>query len=161
MTMTQRRWRLRVISKTIGNIRLGSRLTDRPFSDSPGASRRHSDFSHPDERGGKVFVFPHLFAEVMAAYMATHGVTARELASIAVAEYANARFNPFAQMRDVDLAKGHPIGATGIAMIGWSAWQLAGKAPRELQVPSPRYAATFNIGGPICASVCTVLAPPA
>ena len=59
------------------------------------------------------------------------------------------------------LAKGHPIGATGIAMIGWSAWQLAGKAPRELQVPSPRYAAKSNIGGPICASVCTVLAPPA
>lgn len=268
-------------------------------------------FSHPDEREGKVFVFPHLFAEVMAAYMATHCVTARELASIAVTEYANARFNPFAQMRDVNLtldvaetlegvnrsiveglplktydcsqisdgyaammlatreglerlglspaqcvrlagwaqatdplkkagrdvlrpagayramqkaytmagikanevnvaelhdcftvmgaigtevvgkadvgrgarywaderaavtgecaintsggliAKGHPIGATGIAMIGWSAWQLAGKAPRELQVANPRYAATFNIGGPICASVCTVLAPPA
>ena len=28
--------------ETIGNIRRGSRLTDRPFSDSPGASRRHS-----------------------------------------------------------------------------------------------------------------------
>jgi acetyl-CoA acetyltransferase len=56
------------------------------------------------------------------------------------------------------IAKGHPIGATGIAMIGWSAWQLAGKAPKELQVARPRYAATFNIGGPICASVCTVLA---
>jgi acetyl-CoA acetyltransferase len=268
-------------------------------------------FSHPDERPGRVFVFPHLFAEVMAAYMATHCVTARQLASIAVTEYANARFNPFAQMRDVNLtldvaetlegvnrcivdglplktydcsqisdgyaamilatreglerlglspkqcvrlagwaqatdplkkagrdvlrpagayramrqaytmagikadevnvaelhdcftvmgaigtevigkaevgrgarywaegraavtgecaintsggliAKGHPIGATGIAMIGWSAWQLAGCAPRELQVANPRYAATFNIGGPICASVCTVLAPPA
>ncbi len=26
---------------------------------------------------------------------------------------------------------------------------------------NPRCAATFNIGGPICASVCTVLAPPA
>jgi acetyl-CoA C-acetyltransferase len=268
-------------------------------------------FSHPDEREGKVFVFPHLFAEVMAAYMAAHCVTARELASIAVTEYRNAHFNPFAQMRDVNLtldlaekleginrctvdglplktydcsqitdgyaalilatregldrlglapsqcvrlagwaqatdplkkagrdvlrpagayramrgayqmagitaaevnvaelhdcftvmgaigtevigkaevgrgarywadgradvtgecaintsggllAKGHPIGATGVAMIGWSSWQLGGKAPRELQVASPRYAATFNIGGPICASVCTVLAPPA
>ena len=31
------RWRM-----TIGNIRRVSRLTDRPFSDSPGASRRHS-----------------------------------------------------------------------------------------------------------------------
>jgi acetyl-CoA acetyltransferase len=55
------------------------------------------------------------------------------------------------------IAKGHPIGATGIAMIGWSALQLLGKAPSEIQVKSPRAAATFNIGGPICASVCTVL----
>jgi acetyl-CoA acetyltransferase len=55
------------------------------------------------------------------------------------------------------IAKGHPIGATGIAMIGWSALQLLGKAPAELQVRNPRAAATFNIGGPICASVCTVL----
>ena len=30
------------------------------------------------------------------------------------------------------IAKGHPIGATGIAMIGWSALQLLGKAPAEL-----------------------------
>ena len=30
---------------TVGNIRRGSRLTDRPFSDSPGASRRHSRFT--------------------------------------------------------------------------------------------------------------------
>ena len=26
-------------------------------------------FSHPDEREGKVFVFPHIFAEVMREYM--------------------------------------------------------------------------------------------
>jgi acetyl-CoA acetyltransferase len=268
-------------------------------------------FSHPDEREGKVFVFPHLFAEVMASYLAAYGATPRDLAAIAVTEYQNARFNPFAQMRDVALtldiaetleginrcivdglplktydcsqitdgyasmilatadglarlglrpsacvrvagwaqatdplkkfgrdvlrpagayramrcaydmagiapaevnvaelhdcftvmgaigtevigkanpgggaqywvdgradvtgecaintsggliAKGHPIGATGIAMIGWASWQLLGKAPKELQVAKPRHAATFNIGGPICASVCTVLAPPA
>ena len=35
---------------------------------------------------------------------------------------------------------------------------LLGKAPAETQVRNPRAAATFNIGGPICASVCTVLA---
>lgn len=264
-------------------------------------------FSHPGEREGKVFVFPHLFAEVMQAYMDEHGVTERDLAHIPVQEYANARFNPFAQMSNVRItldqavhidgvnryivdglplktydcsqisdgyaslilataeglaklgipksecveiagwgqatdalrkagrdvlrpagayramrtayemagakpedvnvaevhdcfsvmgaigtevigkaqpgrgaqywvggkarpdgecgintsggliAKGHPIGATGIAMIGWSALQLLGKAPPELQVKDPRVAATFNIGGPICASVCTVL----
>jgi acetyl-CoA C-acetyltransferase len=264
-------------------------------------------FSYPDERVGKVFVFPHLFAEVMAAYMKEHKVGERELAHIAVTEYAAARHNPYAQMRNVELsldqavaieginryiveglplktydcsqitdgyaamilataeglaklgisksncveiagygqatdplkkagrdvlkpagayaamnqayemagvtakdvnvaeihdcftvmgalgtevlgkaaygqgarywaegkayrdgecgintsggliAKGHPIGATGVAMVGWSNWQLLGKVPPALQVPDPRIAATFNIGGPICASVCTVL----
>ncbi len=44
-------------------------------------------------------------------------------------------------------------------MIGWCAWQLLGKVPAELQVAGARAAATFNIGGPICASVCTVLTP--
>jgi len=57
------------------------------------------------------------------------------------------------------IGKGHPIGATGIAMVGWCAWQLLGKVPPALQVPNARAAATFNIGGPICASVCTVLKP--
>ncbi len=264
-------------------------------------------FSHPDEREGKVFVFPHLFAEVMQAYMQEYGVTERDLAAIPVQEYANAKFNSCAQMKNVQItldqalkieginryvveglplktydcsqitdgyaalilateeglaklgvpkaecieiagwgqatdplrkagrdvlcpagayramntayrmagarpedvnvaevhdcfsvmgaigtevigkaqpgkgaqywvegcarpdgacgintsggliAKGHPIGATGIAMIGWSAQQLLGKAPVELQVKNPKLAATFNIGGPICASVCTVL----
>jgi acetyl-CoA C-acetyltransferase len=51
------------------------------------------------------------------------------------------------------------VGATGIAMLGWSAWQLLGKVPPQLQVKNAKVAATFNIGGPICASVCTVLKP--
>jgi acetyl-CoA acetyltransferase len=264
-------------------------------------------FSYPAEREGKVFVFPHLFAEVMREYMDRYGVTEADLAAIAVQEYANAKYNPCAQMNKVQItldqalkiegfnryvvdglplktydcsqitdgyaalilateeglaklgvpkqdcveiagwaqatdplrkagrdvlhptgaframntayqmagagakdvnvaevhdcftvmgaigtevigkaepgrgaqywvdgkarpdgecgintsggliAKGHPIGATGIAMIGWSALQLLGKAPTELQVKEPKLAATFNIGGPICASVCTVL----
>jgi acetyl-CoA acetyltransferase len=57
------------------------------------------------------------------------------------------------------IAKGHPIGATGVAMVGWSAWQLLGKVPAVLQAKGAKVAATFNIGGPICASVCTVLKP--
>ncbi len=263
-------------------------------------------FSFPEERIGKIFVFPHLFAEVMAEYIKQHHVSEAELAQIAVAEYANARKNPYAQMhvelsleqatkieginryiveglplktydssqitdgyaamiiataeglvklglpkgdcieiagygqatdplkkagrdvlrpagayramsrayevagvkpKDVNvaeihdcftvmgaigtevigkadygqgarywvegkacldgpcaintsgglIAKGHPIGATGVAMVGWSAWQLLGKVPPELQVHNPKIAATFNIGGPFCASVCTVL----
>lgn len=264
-------------------------------------------FSHPAEREGKVYVFPHLFAEVMRDYMAAHGVGERDLAEISAREYGNGNHNPYAQMQKVQvtldeaataagrnryivdglplktydcsqitdgyaglivateaglaklgvakadcveiagwgqatdplmksgrdilkpagayaamnaayamagaspadvnvaeihdcftvmgaigtevigkagygrgarywaegkadpkgecgintsgglIAKGHPVGATGLAMIGWSAWQLQGKAPAELQVPNPKLAATFNIGGPICASVCTVL----
>lgn len=264
-------------------------------------------FSHPDDREGKTFVFPHIFAEVMRDYMAEHGVTEADLAAIAVQEYANAKLNPKAQMRrssvtleqatrieginryvveglplktydcsqitdgyaalilateeglarlgvkradavevagwgqatdplsragrdvlrpagayramnaaytmagltaaDVNvaevhdcftvmgaigtevigkaaagggatywvdgkaapggecgintsgglIAKGHPVGATGVAMIGWAAMQLLGRAPDGLQVKGARAAATFNIGGPICASVCTVL----
>jgi acetyl-CoA acetyltransferase len=266
-------------------------------------------FSYPDEREGKTFIFPHLFAEVMQEYMKAYNVSEEDLARIAVQEYANAKYNPCAQMNKVQItldqamkieginryvveglplktydcsqitdgyaalilateeglkklgvpksecveiagwaqatdplkkagrevlkargahtamrkayemagvipqdvnvaevhdcfsvmgaigtevigkaplgkgaqywkdgkanvdgecaintsggliAKGHPVGATGIAMIGWSAQQLLGKAPAELQVKSPRAAATFNIGGPICASVCTVLKP--
>jgi acetyl-CoA C-acetyltransferase len=266
-------------------------------------------YSHPGEREGKVFVFPHLFAEIMADYMREHGATERDLAAIAVQEYANARENPCAHMRSVQLtveeactigginryivdglplktydcsqisdgyaamvvatgeglerlgvrkadavriagwaqatdplrksgrdvlrpagaygamnrayamagigpsevnvaevhdcftvagaigtevigkaeygrgarywvegkaspvgecgintsggliAKGHPVGATGVAMIGWCATQLLGKAPVPLQVPNARAAATFNIGGPLCATVCTVLTP--
>ncbi len=264
-------------------------------------------FSHPEERAGRAYVFPHHFAEIMQSYMAEHGVAERDLAAIAVQEYANAKFNPWAQMSKVQItvdqamaieginryvidglplktydcsqisdgyaalilateeglkrlgvakqdcveiagygqatdpirkdgrdvlhpagalkamgnayamagaspvdvnvaevhdcfsvmgaigaevigkapagkgarywvegkaaadgecgintsggliAKGHPIGATGIAMIGWSALQLLGRVPKELQVANPKLAATFNIGGPVCASVCTVL----
>ena len=264
-------------------------------------------FSYPAEREGKVFVFPHIFAEVMQDYMAAHDVSEADLAAIAVQEYANAKYNPCAQMSKVQItldqalkieglnryvvdglplktydcsqitdgyaslilatkeglaklgvpksdcveiagwgqatdpirkagrdvlhplgayramygaykmararpadvnvaevhdcftvmgaigtevigkaetgrgaqywvdgrarpdgecgintsggliAKGHPIGATGIAMIGWASLQLQGKAPAELQVEDPKLAATFNIGGPIFASVCTVL----
>lgn len=264
-------------------------------------------FSHPADREGKVYVFPHIFAEVMAEYMQRHGVTERDLAQISYVEYGNANKNPYAQMKKIKvslddcanigdrnkyiveglplktydcsqitdgyaalvlateeglrklgvakadcveiagygqatdslsrsgrdvlkpegavaamkkayhmagvtpedinvaeihdcftvmgaigtevigkagygqgakywvdgkaavdgecgintsgglIAKGHPVGATGVAMVGWSAWQLLGKVPAELQVKNAKAAATFNIGGPICASVCTVL----
>jgi acetyl-CoA C-acetyltransferase len=264
-------------------------------------------FSHPDERPGKVYIFPHLFAEIMRDYMNRWDVSEADLAHIAVREYANAKFNPYAQMSKVQItleqatmiegvnryivkglplktydcsqitdgfaamilateeglaklgvrkadtveiagfaqatdplkkegrevlrppgayramnqayemagakpddvnvaeihdcftvmgaigtevigkaepgkgarywiegkanpdgqcainssggliAKGHPVGATGVAMVGWAQQQLLGKAPKELQVKNPKLAATFNIGGPICASVCTVL----
>ena len=267
-------------------------------------------FSDTNEREGKTFVFPHIFAEIMQLYMQRWSVSEAELAAIAVQEYANARHNPYAQMQKTELtldqataiggnnrylvpelplktydcsqitdgyaalilateeglarlgvdkhdcvqiagwgqavdplqkdqrevlhpagayramrsaytmagitpdeiqaaeihdcftvmgalgteilgkaepgkgaaywadgnaapgamcgintsggliAKGHPVGATGIAMIGWAAWQLLHKVPVPLQVRDARHAATFNIGGPVCASVTTVLRGP-
>jgi acetyl-CoA C-acetyltransferase len=267
-------------------------------------------FSDPEERVGKTFVFPHIFAEIMQLYMRTWGVSEADLAAIAVQEYANARHNAYAQMQKIEvtleqatqigglnrylveglplktydcsqitdgyaamivateeglvrlgvdkhdcvqiagwgqavdplqhrqrqvlepigayramkaayamagvgpaemqaaeihdcftvmgalgteiigkaepgrgaafwvdgkaapagecgintsgglIAKGHPVGATGIAMIGWAAQQLLHRVPAPLQVKDARHAATFNIGGPVCASVCTVLRGP-
>lgn len=44
-------------------------------------------------------------------------------------------------------ARGHPTGASGVAQIHDIYNQLIGKAPKDLQVDSPRYALTQNIGG--------------
>ena len=267
-------------------------------------------YSHPDERPGKVFIFPHLFAEIMQCYMQVYGASESDLAQIAVDEYGNAKYNPWAQMNKVQInleqamkieginryvveglplktydcsqitdgyaalivateeglkklgvakadcveiagyaqatdplqkegrntlvpagahkamrrayemagvlpadvnvaeihdcftvaaaigtevlgkaspgkgarywvdgkakvdgdcainmsggliAKGHPVGATGVAMLGSCFWQLKGKAPKEVQRKDASVAATFNIGGALCASVCTVLRNP-
>jgi acetyl-CoA acetyltransferase len=264
-------------------------------------------YSHPDERAGKTYIFPHLFAEVMECYLKHNKATEADLAAVAVQEYANANHNPLAQMNKVKvtledvttisdrnryivdglplktydcsqitdgyaavilateeglaklgvkkadaveiagyaqatdpllkegrdvlrpagayramnrayemagvkpedvnvaevhdcftvmgaigaevlgkakpgqgakywvdgkarvdgecaintsgglIAKGHPIGATGIAMVGTCFNQLMGRVTPELQVKNPKVAATFNIGGALCASVCTVL----
>lgn len=264
--------------------------------------------SHPEDRPGKVFVFPHIFAEVMAKYMKEWGTTEWDFAHVPVTFYRHAAHNPYAQMRGVEMtvekvltiegpnryiveglplktyecsqisdgwaaiviateegvrrlgvdkgrlaevvgfgqatdplstkgrdvlrpkgaykamraayemagigpddldvaevhdcfgimgamsveilgkvpagqgvryfvegkasidggalpintsggliAKGHPISATGVAMVGWNYWQLTGQVPTPLQVKNPRFAASFNIGGPICASVTMVL----
>src|SRR6476661_3178442 len=60
-------------------------------------------FSYPGEREGKVFVFPHIFAEVMRDYMSHWGATEQDLAAIAVQEYANAKYNSCAQMNKVQI----------------------------------------------------------
>lgn len=57
------------------------------------------------------------------------------------------------------IAKGHPISATGVAMIGWIHWQLLHKVPPELQVQNAKVGSTLNIGGPICATAVTVQTP--
>ena len=57
------------------------------------------------------------------------------------------------------IAKGHPIAATGVAMIGWIHQQLRGLVPTELKVADARLGTTLNIGGPICSTVVTVQRP--
>ena len=57
------------------------------------------------------------------------------------------------------IAKGHPISATGVAMVGWIHQQLLGKVPGELQVDKAQLGSTLNIGGPICSTVVTVQKP--
>src|SRR5512146_1768359 len=71
-------------------------------------------FSHPDEREGKTYIFPHLFAEVMRDYIAAHGATEEELAQIAVCEYATAKFNPCAQMSKVQITLEQAMKIEGI-----------------------------------------------
>lgn len=44
-------------------------------------------------------------------------------------------------------ARGHPTGATGIAQIHDVVIQLRGEAPKEIQVRSPEFGLTHNIGG--------------
>lgn len=58
-------------------------------------------YSHPDERPGRVYVFPHLFAQVQECYMKRHKVSESDLAAIAVQEYANGNLNALAQMNKV------------------------------------------------------------
>ena len=57
--------------------------------------------SHEAQRPGKLFVFPHIFAEIMAQYMQEHGVSERDLAHVPVTCYAHANENPLAQMKKV------------------------------------------------------------
>ena len=48
----------------------------------------------PTSASGKVFIFPHLFAEIMQCYMQVYGVTEADLAQIAVERIRNAKYNP-------------------------------------------------------------------
>src|SRR5438552_6070734 len=61
-----------------------------------------ADYRLEREKYGE-FMFPKLFARVAQIYMQRYGLTERDLARVAVNNYAHARLNPFAQMRDVDL----------------------------------------------------------
>src|SRR5271166_2201937 len=71
-------------------------------------------YSHPSERPGKVYVFPHLYAEIMRDYMKAWGATEADLAQVAVEEYANAKYNPCAQMNKVQITLEQALKIEGI-----------------------------------------------
>ena len=49
------------------------------------------------------FMFPKLFGRIAQIYIEKYGASERELAQVAFKNYAHARLNPLAQMRDADL----------------------------------------------------------
>ncbi|WP_281915350.1 acetyl-CoA acetyltransferase [Caldimonas thermodepolymerans] len=53
-------------------------------------------------------------------------------------------------------AKGHPVGATEVSMHAISAMQLCGEAG-DMQLPSPRLAGVFNMGGAAVANYVSIL----
>ncbi len=120
--------------------------------------------SHPDDRPGKVFVFPHLFAEVMDRYMKEWCVTERDLAHVPVTFYEHAAHNPYAQMRGVAMtvekvltiegpnryiAEGLPLKTFECSQIsdGWAAIVLATEEGlRRLGVDRARTAELVGFG---------------
>jgi acetyl-CoA C-acetyltransferase len=50
------------------------------------------------------FMFPSLFARIAQLYQQRYGLTEQDLARVAAKNYANARKNPLAQMREVELS---------------------------------------------------------
>jgi acetyl-CoA C-acetyltransferase len=65
-----------------------------------------AEYAREKQRFG-AFVFPKLFAEIARVYQERHGLTERQLALVAVKNYAHARSNPQAQMRDAVLSLGN------------------------------------------------------
>ncbi|PGF13994.1 acetyl-CoA acyltransferase [Natrinema sp. CBA1119] len=57
-------------------------------------------------------------------------------------------------------ARGHPLGATGVAQIIELTWQLRGDAPEERRVESPRTGLALNVAGFGNNAVCTILQVP-
>lgn len=53
------------------------------------------------------FMFPKLFGKIAQIYIDKYGATPDDLAAVAYKNYAHARLNPLAQMRDADLTYDH------------------------------------------------------
>ena len=49
-------------------------------------------------------MMPKMFARIAEAYAARHGLSERQLASVVLKNYAHARLNPLAQMRDASMS---------------------------------------------------------
>src|SRR5881227_3274317 len=62
-----------------------------------------ADYHAEREQFGE-FMFPKLFARIAQLYHQRYGLTEEDLARVAAKNYGNARKNPLAQMRDVELS---------------------------------------------------------
>src|SRR5439155_6474301 len=61
-----------------------------------------ADYHAEKDKFGE-FMFPKLFARIAQIYQERYGLSEQDLARVAAKNYANARRNPLAQMRDVEL----------------------------------------------------------
>ena len=90
--------------------------------------------------------------EYEAMGLAAPGAGSRAIAEGVTERSGRLPVNPSGGLK----AKGHPIGATGVSMHVLAAMQLTGTAG-DMQVPQPRIAGIFNMGGTAVANYVSIL----
>ena len=136
----------------------------------PMSRRNVIDFEGPTEAWGRAFAEAGItledlgFAEVhdcftsaeMLAYEAM-GLTPRGEGEVAIKEGWTAADGKLPVNRSGGLkSKGHPLGATGVSMHIIAAMQLTGTAG-DMQLPDPKLAGVFNMGGSAVSNYVSVL----
>jgi hypothetical protein len=87
-------------------------------------------------------------------YLRDSRITERDLAAIAVLEYANARCNPCAQMNEVQITLQQALKIEGFNRhvaegLPLKTYEGSQKRRPKCRFGMPAFTATFNIGGPI------------
>ena len=136
----------------------------------PMSRRNVIDFEGPAQAWGKAFAEAGIsledlgFAEVhdcfTSAEMLTYeamGLTARGEGEVAIKEGWTAADGKLPINRSGGLkSKGHPLGATGVSMHIIASMQLTGSAG-DMQLPDPKLAGVFNMGGSAVSNYVSVL----
>ena len=136
----------------------------------PMSRRNVIDFEGPTEAWGRAFAEAGItledlgFAEVhdcfTSAEMLTYeamGLTPRGEGEVAIKEGWTAADGKLPVNRSGGLkSKGHPLGATGVSMHIIAAMQLTGTAG-DMQLPDPKLAGVFNMGGSAVSNYVSVL----